>query len=351
MKRNGRTWNNGKLDLSPVKMKRKRGNYRATVGAPCESVFALIPALFAPSHGETHWFVTHNNPSAHRVGAVLLKPDLAIGKLEIELAARDEGTSVSLDFVYTAISTHGNAQFDDELEGRIQQMLCAFVEALQGRSVAEDELRLPGRGPTSGLRDAFRPKSAGARYEIVLRGGADECFALACPVAELQWIDDWQFHLLYSDSGRNENDCIFIEAVSGLAVHRVARSDTYWYTTLYDPAARRFHAVLLTDDFILGRWTLEVDPQEDGSSRMRLALTDTGLTEEGNRIILENGFEARVANMLRFIASSARHYTETGEILRLPAKRKAKLALSLLSAAVAQHVRRWFPIQESGHGR
>src|SRR4030065_193561 len=108
MKRNGRAWNNGKLDLSPVKMKRKRGNYRATVGAQCESFFALIPPLFAPSHGETHWFVTHNNPSAHRVCAVLLKPELAIGKLEIELAARDEGTSVSLHFVFTAILTQGN---------------------------------------------------------------------------------------------------------------------------------------------------------------------------------------------------------------------------------------------------
>jgi hypothetical protein len=340
MKRNGRAWNNGKLDLSPVKMKRKRGNYRATVGAPCENIFALIPPLFAPIHGETHWVVTHNHPGAHCVGAVLLKPELAIGKLEIELAACDEGTSVSLDFVYTAISTQGNALFDDELDGRIQQMLCAFVEALQGRSVAPNALLLPGRGPTSGLRDAFEPQSAGARYEMVVRGDADECFALACPVAELQWIDDWQFHLLYSDSGRNEDGCIFIEAVSGFAVHRVSRSDTYWYTTLYDSAARRFHAVLLTGDFIIGRWSLEVDAIGDGNSRMRWALMDTGLSEEGNRIIIENGFEARVANMLRFIASSARHYTETGEILRLPARRKAKLALSLLSAAVAQHVRR-----------
>lgn len=343
MERNGRVWNNGNLDLSPVMMKRKKGSYQATVGAPCESVFALIPPLFAPSHGETHWFVTHNIPGAHRVGAVLLKPDLAIGKLEVELAARDVGTSVSLDFVYTAISTQGNALFDDELDGRIQQMLCAFVEALQGRSVAPDELRLPGRGPTSALQDAFRPKSAGASYEIVLRGGADECFALACPVAELHWIDNWQFHLLYSDSGRNEDDCIFIEAVSGFAVHRVARSDTYWYTTLYDPAARRHHAALLTGDFIIGKWTLEGDPQDDGNSRMRFALTDTGLTEEGNRIISESGFEARVANMLRFLASSAKHYIETGKIVRLPTKRKAKLALSLLGAVVAQHVRRLLP--------
>ena len=343
MKRNGRTWNNGKPDLSPVKMQRKRGNFRATVSAPCGIVFALIPPLFAPNRGETHWFVTHNDPVAHRVGAVLLKPELAIGKLEIRLAARDEGTSVCFDFVYTAISTQGNALFDDELEGRIRRMLCAFVEALQGRSVAPEELRLTGQGPGSGLRDAFSPKCAAARYEIVLRGGAEACFALACPVAELRWIDDWRFHLLYSDSGRNEDDCIFIEAVSGFAVHRVTRSDTYWYTTLYDSAARRFHAVLLTGDFILGRWTLEVEPQGDGGTRMRFALAYTGLTGEGNRIILENGFEARVRNMLRFIANSARHYTETGEILRLPARRKATLALSLLGAAAAQHVRRWFP--------
>lgn len=343
MKRNGRTWNNGNLDLSSVKMKRKWGSYRATVDAPCESVFALIPQLFAPSHGETHWFLTHNIPGSHHVGAVLLKPDLAIGKLEIEFTARDDGASVNLDFVYTAISAQGNALFDDELEGRIQQMLCAFVDALQGRRVAPNAILLPGQGPTSGLRDAFEPKSAGARYEMTVRGDADECFALACPVAELYWIDDWQFHLLHSDSGRNEDDCIFIEAVSGFAVHRVARSDTYWYTTLYDSAARRFHAVLLTGDFIIGRWSLEVDAIGDGNSRMRWALTHTGLTEEGNRIIIGNGFEARVANMLRFIASSAKHYIETGEILRLPVRRKAKLALSLLSAVVAQQVGRWLP--------
>jgi hypothetical protein len=101
-----------------------------------------------------------------------------------------------------------------------------------------------------------------------VRARADECFALACPVAELAWIDNWQFHLLYSDSGRNE---------------------------------------------------------------------------EGNRIILERGFEARVANMLRFLSRSATHFMESGDILRLPARRKARLALLLLSAVVGRHVGRWLP--------
>jgi hypothetical protein len=176
-----------------------------------------------------------------------------------------------------------------------------------------------------------------------VRASADECFALACPVAELAWIDNWQFHLLYSDSGRNEDDCIFIEAVSGIAVHRAARSDTYWYTTLYDSAARRFHAVLLTGAFIIGKWSFAVDAIGDGTSRMRWVLMHTGLNEEGNRIILERGFEARVANMLHFLSRSATHFMESGDILRLPARRKARLALLLLSAVVGRHVGRWLP--------
>lgn len=341
MKRNGTTWNNGKLDLSLVKMKRQRGSCRATVGAQYESVLAFALQLFAVRHGNAHWFLTHND--AHHVGAVLLKPGLAIGKLEIQLAPCNESTLLSLDFVYTAISTSGNALFDEQLESRIQQMLRAFVQALQGELVAPEELGLPGQCPTLSSRNSFQPKSAGASHEIVVPGDADECFSLACPVAELDWIDDWQFHLLYSDSGRNEDDCIFIEAVSGLAVHRVASADTYWYTTLYDPAARRFHAVLLTSDFIIGRWSLEVDALGNGNSRMRWALMDTGLNERGNQIILENGFETRIANMLRFISHSARHYMETGEILRLPARRKARLALLLVIAAVARRVRECFP--------
>ncbi|MCP5269106.1 MAG: hypothetical protein H6943_08740 [Zoogloeaceae bacterium] len=337
MKRNGRTWNNGNLDLSGVKMKRKLGSYRATIGSPRENVLVRITQFFASQRDDTHWVVTET--SAHLVGAVLIKPDLAIGKLEIGLSACDEGTLLSLDFVYTAISVPGNALFDDQLENRIQMMLPAFVQALQGGSTP-DEISLPGQGPVSSLPNSFRPESAGTSHEVIVRGGADECFALACPVAELDWIDSWQFHLLYSDSGHNEDNCIFIEAMTGFAVLRVAGADTYWYTTLYNPGARQFQAVLLTGDFIIGRLSLEVDAIGNGSSRLRWTLTYTGLNEGGNRIILESGFETRVANMLRFIANSAKHFMQTGDILRLPVSRKARLALSLLFSVVAKRFRK-----------
>ncbi|MCP3962674.1 MAG: hypothetical protein GY719_32950, partial [bacterium] len=178
------------------------------------------------------------------------------------------------------------------------------------------------------------------RREVVIRGGADEIFALACPVAELDWVDDWHFDLVYSESGRNEDNNLLLEPVTGLAVLRSAGSETYWYTTLYDTDRRRFHAVLLTRDVILGKWQFEVDDLGDGRGRLRLRITYTGLTEEGNRIIGERGFEDRMGNMLEFILTSAKSYLETGKIFRLARKRKMELAISLIGATIGRHFRR-----------
>lgn len=337
MRLNSKKWNNGNLELSPVPMKRARATHRERVDAPVERVFALLPPLFASRGGETHWLTTHRDDEQHRYGAVLLRPELAIGKLEVELSTSEGTTEVALELAYTAITGAGNQLFDDDLDHRMTQLLTHIVAALRGNAVSADELRLPGAGPSAAAGDAFESATAGAEHEMVVRADPDECFALACPVAELDWIDGWQFDLTYSDSGKNEDDCIFLEPASGLAVHRTVGANTTWYTTLYDTESRRFHAVLLTRDFVIGRWSLEVDDLGAGRSRFRWSLTYSGLNEQGNRIIRENGFEQRVLNMERFLALSAKRYLETGEIERLPARRKAEIAISLLGATVARH--------------
>ncbi len=39
---------------------------------------------------------------------------------------------------------------------------------------------------------------------------SEHIFPLACPVEELRWIPDWEYELVYSQSGVNETDCIFV---------------------------------------------------------------------------------------------------------------------------------------------
>lgn len=342
MKRDGRTWNDGNLELSPIEMQRRRAAHEAQVDGPMDRIFVRIEAALAPNEAITRWFVTHSDPEEHHVGAVLLHPGFAIGKLEIGLTPRSGGTWVTLGFTYTAMSEQGNALFDEQIEGRIRHMLCSFIAALRGSSLEAEELDLPCGSPSPrAAREGFRAVTAKVvEHRVLIDDAADACFARACPLSELDWIDDWHFDLLYSDSGRNEDDCMFLEAMSGLAVHRSPRANTCWYTTLHDVARRRFHAVLLTDDFIIGRWAVEMSAVGNGSTEVRWSIAYVGLNERGNQIVLEQGLETRALGMLRFIASSLKLHCETGRVLRLPAKRKVKIALSLVVAALGRHVRR-----------
>lgn len=335
-----KNWNNGDLQKSGVRMKRARAERQARIDATGERVFAELPRLLASQGGSTRWLTTHQDEARHHYGAVLLQPELAIGKLEVDLAPSEGATQVCLSFCYTAITERGNELLDGDIDQRLDQLLERIAAGLRGEDVAPTELLLPAVGPPSETPDAFEPASRASEHELVVQADPDDCFALACPVAELDWIDGWQFHLVYSDSGRNEDDCIFLEAGSGLAVHRSAGATTAWYTTLYDPEQRRFHAVLLTEDFIVGRWALEVDDLGDGKSRFRWQLVYTGLSERGNRIIDERGFAGRIFEMQDFLARSAKRYLETGQIERLPAKKMAEVAISLVGATLARHFRR-----------
>ncbi len=338
---NRRKWNDGNLDLNPCRMKRVHVNHEEMVDTVTADALALAfpdghsvrtegeagRALFRSPELATHWTTTLLDTENRRYHAVLVNPELAVGKLEVTVndAVADGGRPMRLDLTYTALSEQGNALFDDGLAGRMREILKGHARSLAS-----------GAGPARG----FEGRIADVRREVVIRGGADEIFALACPVAELDWVDDWHFDLVYSESGRNEDNNLILEPATGLAVLRSAGSETYWYTTLYDTDRQRFHAVLLTRDVILGKWQFEVEDLGDGRGRLRLRITYTGLTEEGNRIIGERGFEDRMGKMLEFLLTSAKSYVETGRIFRLPRKRKMELAISLIGATIGRHFRR-----------
>ncbi|MCD6584520.1 MAG: hypothetical protein J7K96_02045 [Desulfobacteraceae bacterium] len=82
-------------------------------------------------------------------------------------------------------------------------------------------------------------------FNIKIQADPDAVFALACPKEELKWIDRWQYDMIYSDSGKTENNCIFREKMSGRFVLNATDIDTYWHTTLYYRLSRRFHSLLI----------------------------------------------------------------------------------------------------------
>jgi len=164
--------------------------------------------------------------------------------------------------------------------------------------------------------ELFKAKRIQVTHRERIKASAEQLFSLACPVEELKWIDNWQFDMIYSESGKNENNCIFKESMSGLFVLNRPELATCWYTTIYDIDEYRFDALLLYGSMAAGKFEFHLTEEDEGFLTGLWGLTYTSLNQGGNNIIDES-FQDRMLGMLTFLGKSAKHYLETGEILRV----------------------------------
>ena len=160
----------------------------------------------------------------------------------------------------------------------------------------------------------FIAKRYTVEHTVHINADPDAVFALACPVEELKWIRNWSFDMIFSESGRNENNCIFREYMSGLFVLDLPDTATYWHTTRYDKEARRFHALLIYGGLAAGKFEFSVKKIGNDVAMADWRLIFTTLTDAGNHIADES-LRERLSGMLNFLAESARHYLETGTVL------------------------------------
>jgi hypothetical protein len=161
----------------------------------------------------------------------------------------------------------------------------------------------------------FQAKRVHRTHETVIQAPVDTIFPLACPIEEYKWIDGWQCQMIYSDGGKNENNCIFSEEMSAPALFPSAGlGPTVWYTTLWNPADHRVHFALITR-ISVAKFEIEMHAQGDGGTRVQWNYTVTAVNAEGNRHVNDTA-AAGMDGMMAFLAGSLKHYFETGEILR-----------------------------------
>jgi hypothetical protein len=164
-------------------------------------------------------------------------------------------------------------------------------------------------------KQSFTATRVSTHFNIKIQADPDEVFELACPKEELKWIDQWQYDMIYSKSGKNENNCIFKEKMSGLFVLNAPDMDTHWCTTLYEKQSRRFHALLIYGNAAIGKFEFEVSGTGNGIAEASWHLTFTALNKNGNRLADEALID-RMTAKLQFLGESAKHYLETGKMLK-----------------------------------
>ncbi len=150
-----------------------------------------------------------------------------------------------------------------------------------------------------------------SKFETI-NSPAEEIFPLLCPVLEEKWIPDWQYELVYSDSGVNEPNCIFTEETSGLFIFDTLITTT-WNTIVHDPGNKKITFLLISGDRGVIRIDVAIETDKEQVSTISWHMTFTSLSSK-NDDISETTIKENLVGMVTVLASLLKHYCETGEM-------------------------------------
>lgn len=167
---------------------------------------------------------------------------------------------------------------------------------------------------------AFKSLRVSHEYTQSNPGSPEQVFPLLCPVREVEWVPDWQYRLIYSDSGVAELGCIFTtpnamaEPSEGQASEAGSStaSETTWICVDYDAAAFRIAYVWINPGRVATELRIQLEARSDGTTRSHIRFRYTGLSPEGNREV-ERYDKKWFAQKMHGWESAINHYLRTGE--------------------------------------
>jgi hypothetical protein len=138
-------------------------------------------------------------------------------------------------------------------------------------------------------------------------GTPAEVFPLLCPAREKDWIDGWEYEMVYSVSGRIEEGCVFTTPHHGSTV-------TTWYVTRHDNKQYFVEFVRFTPGETVVRIQIQLKELPGNKTAANISYQYTGLNEQQNEFIknkLQDGF---LESML-YWEKAINHYLTTGQKL------------------------------------
>ncbi len=161
---------------------------------------------------------------------------------------------------------------------------------------------------------SFKPKRVSVLHEEKINMPADDVFHLATSIEKLNNINVWRFHDFFLKNENNENHSVLAENFTRRFLLNQPGT-TYWYTTKYDLKNRVFHAVLIDEELVIGKYEFQARDTEEGSTLIQYSLMYTALNEKGVKV-LDKNIEAKMLKMLKLMSKSIKHYAKTGKIFK-----------------------------------
>lgn len=155
--------------------------------------------------------------------------------------------------------------------------------------------------------NTFQGKRIVSTYIMRLTAKPETVFPLLCPKRELEWIDGWNYEMIYSISGVAELGCTF-------KTHFPDEGEAYWTMTKHTAPSEAEYVRFVAGLAII-RLNIKLS-ELDGGSQAVWEWTCTGLTDKGNELIAKRA-EDHAKNSAIRLEKSLNHFFQTGEKLKL----------------------------------
>jgi len=133
-------------------------------------------------------------------------------------------------------------------------------------------------------------------------------FPLLCPERETEWLDGWDYTMVYSKTGIAEDGAVFTTSQDG-------EEDTVWIITNHDKENYVVEFARVTPKSRASTLKIKLNRKDAKSSFVDITYSYTSLSHEGNEFI--NGFsEEEFLKIMNFWEKSMNHFLETGKKLK-----------------------------------
>lgn len=138
-----------------------------------------------------------------------------------------------------------------------------------------------------------RPVRVTHAWTQSLDGTPDEVLPLLCPVREVEWVPGWAPHLVVSDSGFVERDCVFTTADAAAG----EGAEAVWTVLDFDVAAHRVEMLKITPGFLVVRLSITLEPLGAAGCQAHVTYRYTALGGAGEDYVRARTSEAYAAFM------------------------------------------------------
>ena len=145
-------------------------------------------------------------------------------------------------------------------------------------------------------------------YLQQIEGTPQQIFPLLCPNREKDWLDGWDYEMIYSLSGFAEANCVFTTPMHG-------KEATVWMVSRYEPEQGIIDFVRFTPSEMIVRISILVYPKNKEITPVEVTYIYTALGEEQEKY-LEQQLSKDFRKSMEWWEKAMNYYLRTGEMLR-----------------------------------